>query len=83
MTRDETTTDVCDPELTRAAARVGITLRQKWHLDALLGAGGMAAVDAATHRNGSRVAIKILRPDLADDPVVSGKLSLSHAASRL
>src|SRR4051794_22410680 len=32
-------------------ARVGQTLRGKWHLDGLLGSGGMASVYAATHRN--------------------------------
>ncbi len=42
--------------------RVGQTLREKWHLDALLGVGGMATVYAATHRNGARCAVKILHP---------------------
>ena len=42
--------------------RVGQTLREKWHLDALLGVGGMATVYAATHRNGAKCAVKILRP---------------------
>jgi serine/threonine-protein kinase len=40
--------------------RVGETLREKWHLDALLAVGGMATVYAATHRNGARCAVKIL-----------------------
>lgn len=44
----------------RASARVGSVLREKWHLDRLLGLGGMAAVYEATHRNGSRAAIKML-----------------------
>jgi serine/threonine-protein kinase len=48
-----------------AKARVGTTLRGKWRLDALLGVGGMAAVYAATHRNGSRGAVKILHPMLS------------------
>ncbi len=43
-----------------AHARVGMTLHDKWRLDALLGVGGMAAVYAATHRNGARAAIKML-----------------------
>ncbi|HEX3344970.1 MAG TPA: serine/threonine-protein kinase, partial [Polyangiaceae bacterium] len=47
-------------ETTEAAVRVGRTLRDKWHLDALLDVGGMAAVYAATHRNGMRGAVKIL-----------------------
>ena len=54
--------------LTNAAQqRVGQVLRGKWRLDGLLGIGGMAAVYAATHRNGNRVAIKILHPQIAMD----------------
>ena len=48
----------------RAKARVGTTVRDKWRLDALLGIGGTAAVYSATHRNGKRVAVKILRSEL-------------------
>jgi eukaryotic-like serine/threonine-protein kinase len=48
-----------------ADERVGKTLRGKWKLDALLGVGGMAAVYAATHRNGGRAAVKMLHPELA------------------
>ncbi|HEY2514825.1 MAG TPA: protein kinase, partial [Polyangiaceae bacterium] len=49
-----------------ALARVGTVVREKWRLDRLLGVGGMAAVFAAMHRNGNRVAIKMLHRDLAD-----------------
>lgn len=49
----------------QANARVGTVLRGKWRLDALLDTGGMASVYAATHRNGSRVAIKLLHPALS------------------
>jgi eukaryotic-like serine/threonine-protein kinase len=49
----------------RCGARVGKTLRGKWHLDKLLGVGGMAAVYAASHRNGARAAIKLLHPEMA------------------
>jgi serine/threonine-protein kinase len=48
----------------RARGRVGAALKGKWRLDVLLGVGGMAAVYAATHRNGDRVAIKVLHPEL-------------------
>jgi serine/threonine-protein kinase len=51
-------------------ARLGTLLRGKYRLDKLLGVGGMAAVYAATHRNGSRVAIKILHTWLSRDAVV-------------
>src|SRR5205814_1844920 len=42
-----------------AGRRIGTILDAKWTLDALLGVGGMAAVYAATHRNGARAAIKL------------------------
>jgi len=51
----------------RAEARVGVVLREKWRLDALLGVGGMAAVYAATHRNGMRGAVKMLHLELSTD----------------
>jgi len=52
------------PELSARATRlVGRVLRGKWRLDALIGVGGMAAVFAATHRNGKRVAVKLLHPE--------------------
>jgi serine/threonine-protein kinase len=49
----------------RARARVGTSLRNKWRLDELLGVGGMAAVYAATHRNGTRAAVKVLHVELS------------------
>ncbi|MBI5535731.1 MAG: hypothetical protein HY898_23570 [Deltaproteobacteria bacterium] len=57
------------PDVTtqRALARVGSVLRGKWHLEKLLGVGGMASVYAATHRNGMRGAVKLLHPELALD----------------
>ncbi len=51
----------------RAQARVGTLLSGRWHLDQLVGVGGMAAVYSATHRNTKRVAIKILHPEMAVD----------------
>ncbi|MDP9035279.1 MAG: serine/threonine protein kinase, partial [Myxococcota bacterium] len=59
-----------DPLLHRAQARIGETLRDKWHLDQLLGLGGTAAVYASTHRNGSRAAVKILHAELSIHPLV-------------
>ena len=52
------------------AARVGATVKGKWTIDSLLGVGGMAAVYAATHRNGQRAALKILHIDFAKDKTV-------------
>jgi serine/threonine-protein kinase len=48
-----------------ARKRIGSSIKGKWHIDALIGMGGMAAVYAATHRNGNRAALKVLRPELA------------------
>jgi serine/threonine protein kinase len=53
-----------DPRTTRARARLGMVLQDKWRLDSLIGVGGMAAVYAATHRNGKRVAVKMLHAEL-------------------
>ncbi|MCC6897602.1 MAG: protein kinase [Polyangiaceae bacterium] len=63
----DSATDAVDPTLLHAQHRVGTTLRGKWHLDRLLGLGGMAAVYAATHRNGTRGAIKMLHVELSSN----------------
>src|SRR6266513_907425 len=58
-----------EDEQTRLARdRVGRLLRDRWRLDELLGIGGMAAVYAATHRNGKRVAVKILHAEYSHNP---------------
>jgi serine/threonine protein kinase len=59
-----------DARRATANARVGTTLHGKWHLDELLGLGGMAAVYAATHRNGIRGAVKVLDPVFGQNPAV-------------
>ena len=51
----------------RAHERLGMVLQEKWTLQAVLGIGGMAAVYAATHRNGKRVAVKMLHAELGQD----------------
>jgi serine/threonine protein kinase len=48
-------------------ARVGTVINGKWHIDARIGSGGMATVYAATHRNGHKVAIKMLHTQLSRD----------------
>ncbi|HRI70238.1 MAG TPA: serine/threonine-protein kinase, partial [Polyangium sp.] len=50
-----------------ARNRVGQVLREKLTLEAVIGVGGMATVYAATHRNGKRVAVKMLHPELSAD----------------
>lgn len=51
-------------------ARVGSVIKGKWTIEGLLGVGGMAAVFAASHRNGQRAALKILHADFAREKVI-------------
>ncbi|WP_394833162.1 protein kinase [Pendulispora rubella] len=53
----------------RVLARVGTDVL-KYRIERLIGIGGMAAVYAATHRNGNRVALKFLLERYADDPEI-------------
>jgi eukaryotic-like serine/threonine-protein kinase len=55
------------PELVaRAKLRIGTYLRgDKYLIESLLGIGGMGTVFGAMHRNGMRVAIKVLHPELS------------------
>ena len=67
-----------------ASTRLGELVLGKWRLDRLIGIGGMAAVFEATHRNGNRVAIKILHPDLAGFEVIRERfLAEGYAANRV
>jgi serine/threonine-protein kinase len=68
----------------RAQEQIGRTLNEKYRLDSLLGVGGMAAVYAATHRNGNRVAIKLLYPELArSSDVLARFVREGYAANRV
>ncbi len=67
-----------------AFARVDSTLRGKWRLNALLGVGGVAAVYAATHRNGQCAALKIMHTELARDPsIVQRFLREAYVANKV
>jgi serine/threonine-protein kinase len=71
-----------DPTLVRCQSRLGTVLRDKWRLDSLLGVGGMAAVYAATHRNGTRAAVKILHAELSVSALSRQRfLAEGHAAN--
>lgn len=73
-----------DPHALRARARLGMVLQDKWTLESLLGIGGMAAVYAATHRNGKRVAIKMLHAELSiDEDVRTRFLREGYAANTI
>ena len=54
-----------DDPVKAAEARVGSALNAKWSLESLLGVGGMGAVFAAKHRNGTRAAVKLLHAEFA------------------
>lgn len=70
--------------VTEAKARLGRVVKDKYRLDSLLGVGGMAAVYAATHRNGSRAAIKILHRSLsANTEVRSRTMREGYVANRV
>jgi len=77
--------DPADAPTPRSRARVGLVLRGKWKLEALLGIGGMAAVYSATHtNNGRRGAIKLLHPELSRNPEVRGRfLREGYAANKV
>jgi len=67
-----------------AARRVGTVLSSKWRIDGIIGMGGMAQVFAATHRNGRRVAVKMMRPELAIEPsLVARFLREGYVANKI
>src|SRR5580700_10802447 len=73
-----------DPQVVRARGRIGVLLQDKWRLESLLGVGGMAAVYAATHRNGKRVAVKMLHEEFSHDPEVRNRfLQEGYAANTI
>lgn len=51
--------------LVHASRRVGTVLHGKYHIDGVLGVGGMATVYAATHRNRKRFAVKMLHTEFS------------------
>jgi eukaryotic-like serine/threonine-protein kinase len=68
----------------RARERVGAVLSGKWRLVELIGVGGMASVYSAVHRNGSRVAIKILHEHLSKEESLRLRfLQEGYAANRV
>ena len=68
----------------RAKARLGTVLKDKFRLDSVLGVGGMATVYAATHRNGKKVAVKLLHPAFAADPdLVARFLREGYVANKI
>jgi len=76
--------DPVDELIRQAQGRVGTTLRGKYRLERLLGLGGMAAVYEGVHRNGNRVAIKIVHTQLSLDAEVRSRfLQEGYAANNV
>ncbi len=68
----------------RAEARIGSTIGRKYLLERVLGVGGMASVYVACHRNGNRVALKMLHPELSLDLDVRARfLREGYVANRV
>jgi hypothetical protein len=59
--------DATDAPLAAARSRVGMLVDGRWRVDTLLAIGGSSAIYTATHRNGMRVAMKVLDRDLRDN----------------
>lgn len=67
-----------------AEARVGQVLNEKYTLERMLGMGGMAAVYLARHRNGAKVAVKILHSNFARNEQVRERfLREAYAANKV
>jgi serine/threonine-protein kinase len=75
---------IADEQTRRAQMRVGQLVRGRWRLDMLLGVGGMAAVYEATHRNGKRVALKMLHSEVSTNSEVRQRfVDEGYAANRV
>jgi serine/threonine-protein kinase len=73
-----------DPQVSAARRRIGLVLQDKWRIDDLLGVGGMAAVYGATHRNGKRVAVKMLHAQFSNEDDVRARfLQEGYAANAI
>jgi serine/threonine protein kinase len=82
--RSERDTEIEDPQATRARVRLGTVLQDKWKLESVIGVGGMAAVYAATHRNGKRVAVKMLHAEFCHDTEIRSRfLQEGYAANTI
>ena len=56
-----------DSRQSRRRGRIGKTVKGKWRIDGRLGDGATATVYSATHRNGHRVALKVMHKQFLRD----------------
>jgi serine/threonine-protein kinase len=81
---DETRPTSGDLEVEEGRARIGAVLSDRWRLTELLGVGGTSIVYGAEHRNGLRVAVKMLRTHHASDRrIVERFLSEAYIANKI
>lgn len=78
---DEDISDSDDALMAVARARVGRVLRGKYRIESVLGVGGMGFVYEAVHRNGRRVALKMLHPELSLRPDIRKRFLLEGQAA--
>jgi serine/threonine-protein kinase len=68
----------------RPNGQIGRVIAGRWTLSELLGSGGTSVVYEAVHRNGKRVAIKVLSPERAANSRVRNRfLKEGYAANRV
>src|SRR5579859_2395643 len=73
-----------DEPTRRAKERVGRVLHDRWRLNELVEVNERAAVYAATHRLGKRVAVKMLHTELSQSSEMKQRfISEGHAANRI
>ncbi len=71
-------------DLKELKQREGKTLCGRYNLEELIGVGGMAAVYRGTHRNGNKVAIKILHTELSVSKEIHARfLREGYAANKV
>jgi serine/threonine protein kinase len=69
-------------EIADTSLSTGTTIAGRYRVERLLGSGGMGSVYEATQLAiGRRVAIKVLRPDVADDPFIEARFQREARAA--
>ncbi|GAB4213255.1 MAG: hypothetical protein OHK0013_36990 [Sandaracinaceae bacterium] len=69
-------------EIAETQLSTGTTIAGRYRVERLLGSGGMGSVYEATQLAiGRRVAIKVLRPDVADDPFIEARFQREARAA--
>jgi serine/threonine-protein kinase len=76
--------DADDHARSYAERRLGRVFGDRWRLVSVIGIGGMSFVYEAVHRNGRRVAVKVLHPEIGANPRSRDRfLREGYAANRV